>query len=329
MADYVIRSGDTLSAIAQRLGTTVQALAQANGIANPDRIQAGATLRVPDAPGAAPQPRPAGAPAPTTGAMPRPRPQQVAAMDPMSAPLPQPNPTRGPPPVPPPNPMRPGVGSPSMGTAYAGGAPGTVQPQRAASPAPLPPPGNGVGVPTTPVEQGRGLPPPGPAQPIDITQMSYQQLNELASLWMSMGRDPADLPPQFNEILSIRRDQHELEREMAYREAAQLADQRAAQYRMDNGTNPRIAPPAPPVDRSIGEGEYLPQEMVRLGQLGANMQGAPANPMLGSLMLASGAPMGAPVIGGFYQPPQQPPSLGQLARRPWPGPFGAQPYLGV
>lgn len=111
--NYTIQPGDTLSAIAQRLGTTVQALAQANGIANPDMIRAGATLQVPDAPGQAPQ-RPAGAPAPTTGAMPVPRPQQVAAMDPMAAPVPPPNPTRGPPPLPPQNPTRPGVAGPPM-----------------------------------------------------------------------------------------------------------------------------------------------------------------------------------------------------------------------
>src|SRR5690606_15074098 len=44
---YTIRPGDTLSEIAARMGTTVQALAQANGIRNPDLIHAGATLSVP------------------------------------------------------------------------------------------------------------------------------------------------------------------------------------------------------------------------------------------------------------------------------------------
>lgn len=107
MADYVIRSGDVLSVLAQRFGTTVQALAQLNGISNPDRISAGATIRVPDGAGAAP-PRPATAPVPTTGAVPRPRPQQIAAMDPMAAPLPNPNPERGPMPLPRPNVERPG-----------------------------------------------------------------------------------------------------------------------------------------------------------------------------------------------------------------------------
>lgn len=40
--------GDTLSQIAKRYGTTVDALAKANNIANPDLIYAGATLKIPD-----------------------------------------------------------------------------------------------------------------------------------------------------------------------------------------------------------------------------------------------------------------------------------------
>jgi hypothetical protein len=44
---YVIQSGDTLWKIAQAFGTTVDALASANGIANPDLIYAGATLIIP------------------------------------------------------------------------------------------------------------------------------------------------------------------------------------------------------------------------------------------------------------------------------------------
>ncbi|OJH36419.1 LysM peptidoglycan-binding domain-containing protein [Cystobacter ferrugineus] len=47
MSTYSVRSGDTLSAIAQRYGTTVNALAQANGISNPNRILAGQKLTVP------------------------------------------------------------------------------------------------------------------------------------------------------------------------------------------------------------------------------------------------------------------------------------------
>ena len=41
---YVVHSGDTLSGIAAQLGTTVEDLAAANGIANPDLIYAGQTL---------------------------------------------------------------------------------------------------------------------------------------------------------------------------------------------------------------------------------------------------------------------------------------------
>ncbi len=41
---YVVQSGDTLSGIAAELGTTVEDLAAANGIADPDLIYAGQTL---------------------------------------------------------------------------------------------------------------------------------------------------------------------------------------------------------------------------------------------------------------------------------------------
>lgn len=44
-----IKRGDTLSALAQRYGTTVDALARANGIEDPDLIYAGRTLEVPGA----------------------------------------------------------------------------------------------------------------------------------------------------------------------------------------------------------------------------------------------------------------------------------------
>ncbi len=43
---YTVRSGDTLSGIASKYGTTYQKLAQMNGIANPNRIYAGQKLRV-------------------------------------------------------------------------------------------------------------------------------------------------------------------------------------------------------------------------------------------------------------------------------------------
>ena len=41
---YVVQSGDTMSGIAAELGTTVEDLAAANGIADPDLIYAGQTL---------------------------------------------------------------------------------------------------------------------------------------------------------------------------------------------------------------------------------------------------------------------------------------------
>ncbi|MGE5601885.1 MAG: LysM peptidoglycan-binding domain-containing protein [Nitrososphaerales archaeon] len=44
---YVVRRGDTLGAIAQRLGVSASALAAANGITNPDRIYVGMVLRIP------------------------------------------------------------------------------------------------------------------------------------------------------------------------------------------------------------------------------------------------------------------------------------------
>ncbi|MBM7116429.1 LysM peptidoglycan-binding domain-containing protein [Archangium primigenium] len=48
VSNYKVRSGDTLSGIAARNNTTVDALAKANGIKNPDRLTAGQTLKMPD-----------------------------------------------------------------------------------------------------------------------------------------------------------------------------------------------------------------------------------------------------------------------------------------
>jgi len=45
--EYVVQPGDTLSGIASRLGTTVEALVAANGLANPDLLSPGTTLIVP------------------------------------------------------------------------------------------------------------------------------------------------------------------------------------------------------------------------------------------------------------------------------------------
>ena len=44
---YVVQQGDTLTAIARRLGANVSALAQANGIENTDHLLAGQTLQLP------------------------------------------------------------------------------------------------------------------------------------------------------------------------------------------------------------------------------------------------------------------------------------------
>lgn len=49
---YVVEPGDSLSAIAERFGTSVAELAALNGLADPDRIEAGDILRLPgDGPG--------------------------------------------------------------------------------------------------------------------------------------------------------------------------------------------------------------------------------------------------------------------------------------
>jgi LysM repeat protein len=47
LAEYVIQRGDTLDRIARRFGVTRQQLIDANGIEDPDRIQAGDTLKIP------------------------------------------------------------------------------------------------------------------------------------------------------------------------------------------------------------------------------------------------------------------------------------------
>lgn len=44
---YVVRSGDTLSAIATRFDTTVKAIVEANDIADPDVIDVGQELTIP------------------------------------------------------------------------------------------------------------------------------------------------------------------------------------------------------------------------------------------------------------------------------------------
>ncbi|QRN96830.1 LysM peptidoglycan-binding domain-containing protein [Archangium violaceum] len=48
VSSYKVRSGDTLTAIAKRNNTTVDALVKANKLKDPDRINAGQVLRIPD-----------------------------------------------------------------------------------------------------------------------------------------------------------------------------------------------------------------------------------------------------------------------------------------
>jgi LysM repeat protein len=58
MVTYVVQRGDTLYSLARRYGTTVEAIASANGIANPNQIKVGQTLKIPTS--GSPIPSPAG-----------------------------------------------------------------------------------------------------------------------------------------------------------------------------------------------------------------------------------------------------------------------------
>jgi LysM repeat protein len=44
---YVVQEGDTLAAIAQQFGTSVEAIQSANGISDPDEILIGQVLVIP------------------------------------------------------------------------------------------------------------------------------------------------------------------------------------------------------------------------------------------------------------------------------------------
>jgi predicted chitinase len=87
--NYTVRRGDTLSALAQRYGTSVSALAKTNNISNPDLILTGQKLVIPDS-----FDRPTGrpsAPSPGAGSMPATqpggaRPEPGASAGPVSAP---------------------------------------------------------------------------------------------------------------------------------------------------------------------------------------------------------------------------------------------------
>lgn len=75
MRTHQIMRGDTLSALAKRYGTTVQALARANGIKNPDLIYAGRSLKISGGrAGQADRAAGGGRPAPAPRSGPRPAP---------------------------------------------------------------------------------------------------------------------------------------------------------------------------------------------------------------------------------------------------------------
>ena len=63
---YVVKPGDTLSAIARSFNTTVPAIAAANGITNPNLIYAGQTLVIPSGSEPPPTPEPPPQPPPST-----------------------------------------------------------------------------------------------------------------------------------------------------------------------------------------------------------------------------------------------------------------------
>jgi LysM repeat protein len=64
---YTVQSGDTLTQIARRFGTTVSAIVQANGISNANFISVGQSLIIPGGGGTTPPPEPPPAPVPSGG----------------------------------------------------------------------------------------------------------------------------------------------------------------------------------------------------------------------------------------------------------------------
>ncbi len=98
---YVVRHGDSLASIARRYGTTVNAIAQRNGIINPNYIYVGQVLIIP---GSAQNPQPTAVPptaVPTQSpaqptAVPTAAPTQPPAATPTTAPLPTAVPTVAP-----------------------------------------------------------------------------------------------------------------------------------------------------------------------------------------------------------------------------------------
>jgi LysM repeat protein len=63
---YIVQAGDSLGKIAKQFDTTIAALVLLNGIANPDRLIEGTTLKIPPPnPPTTPAPTPAPSPPPS------------------------------------------------------------------------------------------------------------------------------------------------------------------------------------------------------------------------------------------------------------------------
>lgn len=71
MQQYVVQAGDTLSSIAQKFGTTVEAIVRANNITNPNLIFVGQVLMIPAGVVPSPVPPVPPAPSPALGLCPR------------------------------------------------------------------------------------------------------------------------------------------------------------------------------------------------------------------------------------------------------------------
>lgn len=150
---------------------------------------------------------------------------------------------------------------------------------------------------------------PGIREP-NFATMSLQALADYRVQLLSRGI--TEMPEGYEVAYRFRRDEAQLLADAAAREAAiyeagvarenQLHDQRF--YRAQNGTSPRIAPPAPfpRPGVTIGEGEYLPHEFVLLRQLSNNMNMAP-KPVTGPHTPLVGAMRYTPTS---YNPPPVP-----------------------
>lgn len=294
--NYTIQSGDTLTSIARRFGTSVQAIAQANGITNPDRIRAGQAIQVPDPPGQNAQPGPAQPQSgvgtytvrsgDTLSAIAQRQgmsvadlaringiadPNRISAGQVLNLAGMQPQPSNVPLPRPRPSPMAVGLGQAS----------GQVNRGQDEPPAPAGAPGwrDIASMPQPPApmqypqtQHGQGQPGPSPqaAFPADLSTLNNQEL----ALLLSQGATRMIPEQQYMAAQA----EFERRRTMAEVTYGAYANQFPPEIQAANrriGTDLRIAPPAPQVPRSIGEGEYLPGEQRLLMALGGNMRQAP------------------------------------------------------